>query len=99
MLETFTTWHRRDHVLTLGIGTALVIAASPRSSIMFLMSIERSATCRSIVQIQQELICPAQLWWGALPTVTSAPSLLTRVILVDSAAIVTMSTVMGMNVE
>jgi hypothetical protein len=32
------------------MGTAVEIAASPRSSIMFLMSMERSATCRSIAE-------------------------------------------------
>jgi hypothetical protein len=39
-------------VLTLGMGTDCVIAASPRSSIMFLMSMERSATLRSSFQCQ-----------------------------------------------
>ena len=36
---------------TLGIGTAVEIASSPRSSIIFLMSMERSATCRSICRV------------------------------------------------
>lgn len=36
-----------DGVLTLGIGTAVSWAPSPRSSIIFLMSMERSATLRS----------------------------------------------------
>jgi hypothetical protein len=39
-------------VLTFGMGTDWVMAASPRSSIMFLISMERSATLRSIVQSQ-----------------------------------------------
>src|ERR1700680_53698 len=58
------TWRRQDirnfswrgkgeiGVLTFGMGTDWVMAASPRSSIMFLISMERSATLRSIVPSQ-----------------------------------------------
>lgn len=65
--------------LTLGMGTWVLKAWSPRSSIMFLMSMERSATTRSAFHSQLEALVLGGGWRGFLPTTTWAPSLLTRV--------------------
>jgi len=46
-------FRREMEALTFGIGTAVAVAPSPRSSIMFLISMERSATWRSVAGLSQ----------------------------------------------
>lgn len=78
-------------LLTFGMGTSVSRAESPRSSIMFLMSMDFSATARSAAEYQYRCSepgarggSPRGRGTGILPTVTETPSLEMRVIFVLS---------------
>lgn len=73
------------------MGTSEASASSPRSSIMFLMSMLFSATCLSVgsqyVSFTLSRMRRSAPWRGIVPTVIPVPSLLTRVILPLSAIV------------